>query len=85
MSIKKKITDNLTKKQRVLELLLDNNIHYGSELKLISPHYKDYIAQFRKDGLDIKTLNFGTNVYAYQIERNLRPAMIRSEGQLVLF
>jgi hypothetical protein len=85
MSIKKKIADNLTKKQRVLELLLDNHIHYGSELKLISPHYKDYIAQFRKDGLDIKTRNFGNNIYAYQIERNLRPAFTRSEGQLVLF
>lgn len=85
MSAKKKIADNLTKKQRVLELLLDNHIHYGSELKEISPHYKDYIAQFRKDGLDIKTLKFGDNVYAYQIERNLRPAFSRSEGQLVLF
>ena len=85
MNAKKKITENLTKKQRVLELLLDNHIHYGSELREISPHYKDYIAQVRKDGLDIKTLKFADKVYAYQIERNLRPAFHRSEGQLVLF
>jgi hypothetical protein len=76
----------MTKKQQILQLLNDNKLHYNYELKKISAHYKDYIAQFRNTGIDINTHKFGNRVFAYQIPgRKPRPAKNRSVGQLALF
>ena len=74
----------MNKKEQVFCRLQSQNQCNGSELVHISKHYKDYIAQFRKQGIDIRTHKIKHNNYAYELVREQEPESF-VQKQLVLF
>jgi biotin operon repressor len=58
----------MSKKQRILQLLLDGKPHSKEELIPITHRFSAAVESLRKDdGYDIETVRVGHNVYVYQM------------------